>query len=144
MGPIQEIIERWWDAFEAGDLDRVQALLAEDISFRLPGAEFRGREQVRAVLESYRAAFPDLRHEYIDAVESGETFVGELRASGTHSGDFRTPTGDVPATGNTVTWESADYIKVRDGKIVSWRAYFDQVALLTQLGLMPEPESAPA
>jgi ketosteroid isomerase-like protein len=51
--------------------------------------------------------------------------------------------GEIPATGNTVVWESADYIKARGGRILSWHAYNDQLATLVQLGLVPVPAGWP-
>ena len=141
MGQIQDLVERWWSLFEAGDLDAAAEFTHDDIEFRMPGAELRGRVAVREVLEAYRAAFPDLRHQFLDTVESGDTYAAELRITATHTGTMRTPDGDIPPTGKQVVWQSCDYIKVRDGKIASWHAYFDQVAFLTQLGLMPDAAS---
>jgi ketosteroid isomerase-like protein len=33
----------------------------------------------------------------------------------------------------------ADFSRVQDGKIVSYHTFYDQLGLLTQLGLMGEP-----
>ena len=52
-------------------------------------------------------------------LESGE-FMGVVS-------DMRTPGGEtLPATGKSVTWDSADVIRLSDDKVASWHVYFDQ------------------
>jgi len=48
-----------------------------------------------------------------------------------------TPFGELAATGKRVRWESVEIVRVRDGKIASWRSYFDQLEALTALGVAP-------
>jgi ketosteroid isomerase-like protein len=56
---------------------------------------------------------------------------------------MRMPDGqEVPPTGREMVWESVDWIKLRDGRLVSWRVYQDNVPFLTALGLLPEPAGA--
>ena len=137
-----EIVERAWAAMEAGDFDGFTALLHPDVEFRGLGLELDGPDAVRGMVEGYKAAFPDLRHEVRDAVEAGDTVAMELHVRGTHLGTMVTPQGELAATGREVLWVSADYMKLRDGRIVSWHAYTDQLAVLEQLGLMPREEPA--
>jgi steroid delta-isomerase-like uncharacterized protein len=136
------IVEQAWRSMEAGDFDAFAALLHEDVEFRGMGMELHGPEAVRAMVEGYKAAFPDLHHEVHDAVEAGDTVAMELHVRGTHRGPMTTPQGELPATGREVLWVSADYLKLRDGKVVSWHAYTDQLAVLEQLGLMGAPATA--
>ena len=44
---------------------------------------------------------------------------------------------EIPATGKTFDFPFVGIFQVRDGKISSIRIYYDQVEVLTQLGLMP-------
>jgi ketosteroid isomerase-like protein len=60
----------------------------------------------------------------------------------THTGPFQTPQGEVPPTGRTVVIDAVDVVTATDGKISSWRVYFDQMGILRQLGLLPAPASA--
>jgi hypothetical protein len=58
---------------------------------------------------------------------------------------MRDPSGStpgIPPTGRQVVWESCDYVKLDGGRLRAWHTYFDQVAFLVQLGLMPAPASA--
>jgi ketosteroid isomerase-like protein len=144
MGENYEVVERFWSAFERGDLDAAVEPMTGDSVFIQPGApEIRGLQSMRLMLAGWREAFPDLRHEVQGVVESGDTVAVRLRVRGTHTGTMRLPDGrEVPATGRELVWESVDWIELRDGKLVSWRVYQDNVPFLIGLGLLPETAGA--
>ena len=101
MGSNHEVVSQFWSVFEDGDLDGAADLMTPDAVFMQPGMpEVRGSANVRAMLEGWRAAFPDLGHEEQEVVESGDTVVVRLRVRGTHTGPMRLPDGqEVPPTG---------------------------------------------
>jgi ketosteroid isomerase-like protein len=71
--------------------------------------------------------------------------VGWSRARyvGTHTGALRSPDGaEVPATGKPFDFPFVEIFRVHGGKIRSIRIYYDQLELLTQLGLIPGVTSA--
>ncbi len=74
--------------------------------------------------------------------ESGDTAISEWTTSGTHDGPLETPEGTIPATGKRVTLRGCDAMTVRDGRITSHRVYYDQLAFMTRLGLVPEGAAA--
>lgn len=98
---------------------------------RVQGA--RGDRRLLARVE----AFPDMRGRDDLKAEAGDTAFNEWIFGGTHSGPFETPEGTIPATGKRVTLRGCDLVAVRDGRIYEQRAY-DQLSLMTQLGLVPE------
>ena len=62
----------------------------------------------------------------------------QARYVGTHTGTWRNPDGaEIPATGKKIDFPFVGIFQVRDEKISSIRIYYDQVEVLTQLGLMP-------
>jgi ketosteroid isomerase-like protein len=144
MGQNSDVVSRFWSAFEAGELDSMAELMTPDAVFIQPGMpEVRGSEEMKMMLGGWRAAFPDLRHEEQEVVESGDTVVVQLRVKGTHTGPMRLPDGqEVAPTGREMVWESVDWIKLRDGKLAFWKVYQDTVPFLTALGLLPEPTAA--
>lgn len=143
MGQALEVVERWWKAVEAGDLDSIDAFTSPDCEITMPGIGRIDRDTLRTqVLPAYLTGFPDLRHETVDSVESGDRVVVRLRVTMTHTGPFVTPQGEVPPTGRTVVLDSADVVTVVDGRIRSWHTYFDQMSMLGQLGLLPAPAGA--
>jgi ketosteroid isomerase-like protein len=66
------------------------------------------------------------------AVEEG-TFTG------THGGVLRSPMGDVPPTGRSVSVDYIQVLRFRDGKHSSFNLMFDRLLMLEQLGLIPAP-----
>ncbi len=137
MGIAKDITDKFWAHFEAGQLDAIEAYVAPDVHFKMPGVEASGFAPLKQMLAAYRAAFPDLVHHVKSHVESGDAIAIELDAVGTHTGPMQTPQGTIPATGKKVVWESCDYIRVKNGKIVSWHVYHDPTPFLTALGLLP-------
>ncbi|MEA2511592.1 MAG: hypothetical protein QOJ59_1079 [Thermomicrobiales bacterium] len=143
MGQARDAIDQWWSLFAADRLANTAAICQPDIDVMLPGGmRLRGMAEVVPVLHAFCDAFPNIRHDIVDTVEAGDKIAVELAVKGTHSGTFRTPQGDIPATGRTIVWDSVDVVTIRDGKIASWHTYFDQMAFLAQLGLLPEPALA--
>jgi hypothetical protein len=52
------------------------------------GMHFRGPDEVRPMLETYKAGVPDLRHEIVASVETADSIAVELRITMTHTGTF--------------------------------------------------------
>jgi predicted ester cyclase len=131
-------LSAFWKAFEGGDLDRIEVeLVSPDIEFVMPGApKLRGSKAVRQLWDAWKAAFPDMKHETVHAVEGGDTYAGETRFSATHTGTLRSPQGEIAPTGKSIRWESADIVRFENGRIASWHVYHDQMAMLAQLGLI--------
>lgn len=136
MGDARDLTDRFWAMFEAGTLDELGTLVDADVHFKMPGMEQRGLAALVQMLGAYRAAFPDMRHRVSHHVEAGDTIALELVVEGTHTGPMHTPRGVVPATGKKVVWDSCDYIRIRNGKVISWHVYHDTVPFLTALGLL--------
>jgi predicted ester cyclase len=134
MNDSKNVVDRVWKIVEAKQLDRLGEVIDGDCHFKMPGMEVRGVAPLQQLLGAYLAGFPDLRHVEQHAVASGDTVAIELQVSGTHTGPMPTPQGIVPPTGKRVVWESCDYVRVRDGKIVSWHVYHDPTPFYAALG----------
>ena len=133
MANAKQVVERHVDAFNAHQPDADP--WAEDAEFVVPGASMRGREDVLAFLGDFQEAFPDGRLELLRVLSEGSLVAAEGRFTGTHSGVFRTPTGEVPATGRHVEFRWMSAYEARGEELASEHLFFDQVELLTQLGL---------
>jgi len=75
---------------------------------------------------------------------AGDTGPRVRRAwpAGTHTGPLATPQGEVPPTGRTLQLPICLGFEVAAGRITSNHAYYDQMTLAAQLGLLPEPAPA--
>jgi steroid delta-isomerase-like uncharacterized protein len=136
----QQIVERWLEAFNAHDEEGIREAYAEDVIFEAPG-EVR-REGVDATVEfalSWLEAFPDAEMQVETEVADGEWVVQRFVFEGTHEGILVGTTGDIPATGRQLSGRGVQVVRVEDGAITEDYLYFDQVQVLTQLGLVSEP-----
>jgi steroid delta-isomerase-like uncharacterized protein len=132
-------VRRLYDLINAGEIDGFGELLAEDFveHEETPGLE-PTKEGVKQFFRMYKAAFPDLRLEPQDVLVAGEKVVARTRATGTHQGEFL----GLPATGKRVDVQLIDIIRFGDDGLARehW-GVFDALAMLQQLGAIPEPPS---
>jgi ketosteroid isomerase-like protein len=63
--------------------------------------------------------------------------AAEARFTATHTGPLASPGGDIPPTDKPVALDYVDVTRFAGGRIASEHVYFDQVAFLSQLGLLP-------
>ena len=84
------------------------------------------------------AAAPDRQSRDVFLISESDLVVEQARYTGTHTGTWRDPNGaEVPATGKSLDFPFVGVFRVENGKISSIRIYYDQIEVLTQLGLMP-------
>jgi len=129
-------------AFNAHDTTALTANEAPDIEFEAPGVRLRGREQVAEFFATYWRAFPDAQVTLRTRAIDGLTVVSENVLAGTHAGPLRTPQGDIPPTGRRVESHGVAIQRIQSGLVVSEHLYFDQLEMLAQLGVLPEPAKA--
>jgi heme-degrading monooxygenase HmoA/predicted ester cyclase len=136
-GDTRSLIERDVQLWNARDLDAWMAgidLLR--IGMQAPGGmQMSGREAAETMWNTWQLAFPDNHLETLAIHCDDRGGVHQFRATGTHTGTLRGPAGEIPATGRTVQLDGCDVYEFDGGKITNVRLYFDQMDLLSQLGL---------
>ncbi|MBI4261530.1 MAG: ester cyclase [Actinobacteria bacterium] len=137
MGEAREVAERYFDVSTGGDVGAISELLTEDCDFVTPVGSVPAAG-VPAYLAAFVEALPDAAVEVETWVESADVVVAEGRYRGTHTGDLAGPQGTIPPTGRSIDIPFADVFRVRDGKVAAQHVYWDQMAFMAQLGLMPE------
>jgi steroid delta-isomerase-like uncharacterized protein len=139
MESYRSLLDRYVELYNAGDLDGVMDLYAEDSSQLMPDGTFEGRSAIRDRLARELDAFSDLAHRVVSYVEEGDGFADEWVFVGTHTGPVVLPDGtEVPPTGKRVEVQGMELVRVRDGKIVVDNLYYDNLAVAAQLGLLPQ------
>jgi predicted ester cyclase len=66
-------------------------------------------------------------------VASGDWIATEHVGRGTHTAPFVKFDGDVPASNRSIETLFAEFFRLRDGKVVEFRAYWDSGAVLRQM-----------
>jgi steroid delta-isomerase-like uncharacterized protein len=143
MDANRELLEQYVALYNAGDLDACLDLYAEDAVQRMADGTFEGRSAIRERLARDLEGCPDATYTVESFVEQGDTFADEWTFAGTHTGPLRLPDGThLPPTGKRVEIRGMELVQVRDGKIVIDNLYYDSMAVLTQLGLVPAGATA--
>jgi steroid delta-isomerase-like uncharacterized protein len=139
MSANRELLDRYVERYNAGDLDAVMDLYAQDAVQIMPDGTFEGWSAVRERLAQELDGVTELDHTVRSFVEQGDTFADEWTFVGTHSGPLRLPDGrELPPTGKRVEIRGMELVQVRDGKVVLNTLYYDTAAVMAQLGLVLE------
>jgi steroid delta-isomerase-like uncharacterized protein len=143
-GSNVDILRDLADAFNARDFDRARQLMSDDIEFIdvASGQTARGHDGVIEYVQGWFGAFPDMQLETRALVADESYAAGEFVGRGTHNGTLPTPGGEVPATGRKLDERFVWFADIADGKITGVRDYYNAMAVMMQLGLMPEPAAA--
>ena len=137
------VVGRWFAEFWGKDLNLavVDEIAAPDMLLKYSlHAPRRGRDDIKAFMTGFRAAFPDLNFwGAADLIAEGDYVVGRWEGGGTHTGpafgDFLA--GGLPAaTGRRMRFTGTTVLKVVDGRITEEVGLDDGVTALTQLGLL--------
>ncbi len=134
MSEARELAERHVSAFNERTWNGAFELYAPDLVMIEPAGTTHGIEPYLATARGFISAMPDSRMEVTAIIEAGNRVVVEGAYSGTHTGPLGTPQGEVPPT--------CDVIEVAAGRITQIHAYYDQMTIAAQLGLLPEPAAA--
>ena len=129
------LLERWFAAGDAGDLDAFDELLHPDVVVHAPlGLSTVGVEAEKAVWRDAVTAMPGIRHDLREVLEVGDTIAARAVVTGSLQRDF----AGVTATGQRFEVDQALFAHVRDGKIVEAWEIVDSATLLRQLGAIPD------
>jgi steroid delta-isomerase-like uncharacterized protein len=146
MGDPSEVAERGLQAWRSRDVEGFAATFAEDATFTAPGGlQLQGRDGARQFYGVWNEAVPDSEITIDRRHSCGSVVVEQGVFSGTHTGNLTTPDGQtIPATGRSLSVPYVEVFDIEADQVATTRLYFDQVELLTQLGLMPAAEAAAA
>jgi len=136
------VMEKAAKALNDRDLDTFESLHLNSVLQRDPQNPqgIKGPKAIRAGLEPFLKAFPDIRLVTETQFGAGDwvTQLSHMRA--THTGPLEMPGGQtIPATNKPVRLSVAMIAKLEGGKFAEINIYFDQAGLMAQLGLLPQP-----
>jgi steroid delta-isomerase-like uncharacterized protein len=145
----KDLVRQFIEALNAADLEALDEIVTEDFarhSQATAGPQVSSREEFIQLQESFLAIFPDQRVTIRKLVAEADEVAALATYSGTQTGamgDFpATQTGamgDFPATGKSVESTFLAVFRVDAGRIAELWVEWDNVAMLTQLGLFPPP-----
>ncbi|HET7715178.1 MAG TPA: ester cyclase [Bauldia sp.] len=129
---LEAIATAYFDAFNKGDRDALDALLAEDYVQNMGAIMSQDRALHLERLMAVRAGFPDGVYTIDWTITDGDKVVIRNTFRGTHRGEF----AGVPASGNKVAVGAFHVHRVKCGKIAeTWNAG-DALGLFRQMGAL--------
>jgi steroid delta-isomerase-like uncharacterized protein len=138
MAGNADLIQRFYDeTLVNGNLDAIDELVTDDVVDHeqgLPGQP-EGKEGVKFFVNVMRDAFSDLKVTVDNTLSEGDLAAGRATISGKHTGEFM----GVPATDKSFEISSIDIIRVEDDKCAEHWGVTDNMALMQQIGAVPEP-----
>jgi len=120
----------------AGNLDLADDVFDRYLAHQPDGSVLeRGPEDVKRFMGEFRSAFPDFHSTIEEQIAEGDRVVTRWRMRGTHQGEFR----GIAPTGKELDVTGIGIFRFSDGKVVESWDNFDQLGMMRQLGMVPEP-----
>ena len=143
MGSVRSLqedqIKTWNDHDEASWVN----LFSPEAKFSGPGGVHgSGTEMAKTFYRIWQDAFPDNQLKTLQIVDGEDVVALEGVLEGTHTAALNAPGGSIPATGKRVAVPFVSVLGVAGDRFTSFAVYFDQMELLTQLGLAQAPMTA--
>jgi len=138
MSSIRDAYEQAAQLYNAGDVEGLVNLYTEDATRVTPLGTFEGRAAIHEAASRDRAAFPDHTITVDVWVEQGDTIATEWTFAGTNTGPLVMPDGtELPPTGKRIEFKGMELVHMRDGKAAVHHQYWDNMAVVGQLGVLP-------
>jgi predicted ester cyclase len=125
------------EGFNQGNLAVVDELVAPGSREHQRGAK-DGIDGTKGTIRYLRSAFPDFKITIDEVAVIGDTVWARQKGGGTNLGSFA---GHAP-TGIKAFIDVIDVVRIEDGKIVEHWGVPDQLGMMMQLGLIPQPVRA--
>lgn len=135
MTTVEELAQRYGDAWNAHDVDAILSMHTDDMVFQLHVAgyeEVAGEEGLRGMFGVFFDCWPDLEFRSKRLTVDERLFVNEMTMAGTLAQPMPLGARVVEPTGAAVEFDAVDVIPVEDGRVKRKDTYIDLAGLLGQ------------
>lgn len=125
-----KIIGRYFDAWNTGNIDAFDELLADDYINHTPSLpNHPGVEGLKKIVLLLRQGFPDIHYEIKRIAAEGDLVAVQTLVTGTNTGELF---GN-PPTGKKIKVNQIQFEQIKDGKIVEHWRVTDELLMQKQL-----------
>jgi steroid delta-isomerase-like uncharacterized protein len=137
----KEIVRRFYEeVFNQRNVDAIDELVHPEFTNHDPTpVASRDPESMKQFIHTITQAFPDHHHAIEDLIAEGDKVVMRCTLTATHQGLFPGFL-DMPPTGKSICQRQIHILRVQDGKVAEHRVIRDDLTMMQQLGLIPQPE----
>lgn len=134
------IVKEIYDCYNRRDFKATSKLIDNNAEFlNVPSnVTFKGPEGLQQILEGWRKGFPDSKITINNIVGSGDMVICEFTGAGSHTGPFMTPDGEFMPTNKKLSLSICEVTRLKNGKVINVRTYYDTGTIMKSLGIMPE------
>jgi predicted ester cyclase len=126
----------WEEIFPARDAHALAEILAPDgIDHQARPDEPQGLEGAVRAMHWLRRVFSDQRWEVHQVIGERDTVVVHATHHARHTGELM----GIPPTGREVAYQYVHIVRFEDGMVVEHWGVRDDLTLMRQLGVLPEP-----
>lgn len=126
----------WDEVMNKGKLELINdSNFTTDVRFKMKPADVVGIDSARAFYANFITGFSNIKFTIVEIFGQGEKLVKHWNFKGTHTGDFF----GISSTNKTVDLDGSTIARMKNGKIAEEKDFFDNMDMMTQLGLMPAP-----
>ena len=125
--------EAWSQFFDERNMEIINnEYFTEDVTVVIPGDNIIGIEGTKNYYGNFLTGFSDAEFTFVDIFGQGDKLVKHWNFKGTHDGDFF----GIPPTGKSLNLYGTTLILMEVGKIIQVQDFFDNLDMLTQLGVI--------
>ncbi len=134
----KDLIYQFAGVFNSADWDMLDDLLADDFlrhSQATTDMQVTSCADMKQLMKLYQTFAPDQKLTIEFLIAEGDKVAGYGVYSGTNTG----PLGDFPPTGKEFNLKNISIFRIENGRIAEQWVEWDNLAIMTQLGLFPPP-----
>ncbi|MBD3297823.1 MAG: hypothetical protein GF341_04140 [candidate division Zixibacteria bacterium] len=133
----KDVVRRFFNGTHSGQLDVIDETVSPDIvTHGFPGHNPDSLASYRAFFESLGNAFANLESDIDDMTAEEDRVDVRFTVRGTHVGEYL----GIPATGRHVDFTGMVQYRLENSKIAETWLFPDNITIMQQLGVLPEPE----
>ncbi len=129
----KNLIRRYVETWNKGDIEGLSQFWARDMIHHTRTKK-QGFDEVKQIVKDFAKAFPDLQFHLDDIIAEGDRVATRMIAHATHLGAYM----GVPPSGKKVSCAVMGVARVVGDKIAEHWGVTDELAIMAQIGLLPE------
>jgi len=128
------VFDKWQSSWNTHNLDALMDVAGQSAYWDVTTKKVITGEDFRKHAEAFLVAMPDVNFSVDEVIISADGKRVAWRW--TWTGTFTGPLGEAQPTGKSVNLTGVDLLDIEGDKVVRVQIYWDQIDLLTQMGLL--------